>query len=247
MHDRRAPEGAHLGERAELYALGALEPVERTEVETHVARCADCLRALGAAEATVTTLAEAWAPRSALPAGLGARLTASAHAGTAPAAPVAARSLRMPGRDRRRRLVRPGRSVLAAAATLLVAAGIGTGSLLDRAADGRRADRESSVLATLANAHFLHVSLRARGPAAPVAKVLYARDGAWLYVIVASATCVCRVRASSPAGNRDLGRLEVRGTTATLFVRDPGRPESLALIGSAGQVVADTAIRYPAK
>lgn len=50
MHD------AHIGENAELYALGSLDELERQRVESHVANCAECLRRLGEAEETVLGL-----------------------------------------------------------------------------------------------------------------------------------------------------------------------------------------------
>ena len=49
----------HLGEAAELYALGALDAAERERVDTHVATCDLCLRRLGEAERAVAGLVDA--------------------------------------------------------------------------------------------------------------------------------------------------------------------------------------------
>ena len=47
---------AHIGDNAELYALGSLVDLDRQRVEAHVANCEDCLRRLGQAEETVLGL-----------------------------------------------------------------------------------------------------------------------------------------------------------------------------------------------
>ncbi|HXP92207.1 MAG TPA: zf-HC2 domain-containing protein [Candidatus Binatia bacterium] len=47
----------HLGEDAELFALGVLDDGERARVEAHAAACAECSRRLGEAEAVVAELA----------------------------------------------------------------------------------------------------------------------------------------------------------------------------------------------
>ena len=46
----------HIGEMAELYALGTLDENERAAVEAHIATCHDCLRRVGEAEETILTL-----------------------------------------------------------------------------------------------------------------------------------------------------------------------------------------------
>jgi hypothetical protein len=232
----RSDADRHLGELAELHALGALEPQERDAVEAHAARCADCSRALGAAEATVAALDDTFVPQLEPPARLGSRIAASARA-VAPLAPPRGAGVRP---------ALPPRSFLATAAALLLAVGIGGGALLERSADTRQAARESAVLATIATSHFNHVSFTRRDASAPVAKVLYARDGAWFYVLVDSATCDCRVVAHSGTSERDLGPLEVRGSAATLFVRDfPARPIALDLVDASGRILANATLSYP--
>ncbi len=222
--------GQHLGEFAELYALGLLEPEQRAQVDAHVAVCASCARALGAAESTVTALVDAFVEPTEPPVRLGERIAASARA-QAPR--------RLPPR-----WTWPAPSLLAVAASLIIAAGAGSGALLEHAADVRQAARESAVLATLANAHFLHTSLTARDPAAPVSKVIYARDGAWMYVVVDSATCRCHVVVRLASGEQDLGDPDARGTTSTLFARTASRPTSVALVDAAGHVMSAATLAY---
>lgn len=50
---------AHVGEDAELYALGQLDDAARETVERHVRVCAECARRVGDAEFTVLQLIEA--------------------------------------------------------------------------------------------------------------------------------------------------------------------------------------------
>lgn len=52
----------HVGDEAELYALGALDDAERALLEAHVATCEPCARRLGEAEAAVTAMMVAELP-----------------------------------------------------------------------------------------------------------------------------------------------------------------------------------------
>jgi hypothetical protein len=52
----------HVGEDAELYALGQLDDVTRDRLERHVRVCAQCARRVGEAESTVLRLIEAQTP-----------------------------------------------------------------------------------------------------------------------------------------------------------------------------------------
>ncbi len=47
---------AHVGESAELYAIGALDPAERGAIDEHIAGCTECARRVGEAEETVLAL-----------------------------------------------------------------------------------------------------------------------------------------------------------------------------------------------
>ncbi len=46
----------HVGDLAELYVLGELDPSERAAVEAHIASCVQCLRRVGEAEETLLAL-----------------------------------------------------------------------------------------------------------------------------------------------------------------------------------------------
>lgn len=73
----------HLGERAALYALGALDERERADVERHVLACDACCRLLAQAEADVTEM-EASRPQFEPPRTLRAPRTAPALTRTSP-------------------------------------------------------------------------------------------------------------------------------------------------------------------
>jgi hypothetical protein len=230
--------GRHLGELAELYALGALEPHERVQVDVHAVGCPACARALGAAESTVAALDEAFVPQLEPPERLGSRIAASAASATV--VPLA------PRREPERGTWRVP-AFYATAAAVLLTAGVGGGAFIENSANVRQAARDSAVLATIATSHFNHVTFTARAAAVPVSKVLYARDGAWFYVVIAGSTCDCRVVAHSASGERDFGRPDERGDTATLFVRDFPRPTSLQLLDAAGHPLSEATLVYPAR
>jgi len=230
--------GRHLGELAELYALGALEPLERARVDAHAADCPACARALGAAESTVAALDETFVPQLEPPERLGTRIAASAaSAAVVPFAP----------RRKPERAAWRVPSFYATAAAALLTVGVGGGAVLEHAANVRQAAHDSAILTTIATSHFNHVTFTARSSAVPVSKVLYARDGAWFYVVIAGSTCDCRVIARSAAGERDLGKPDPRGNTATLFVRDFPRPASLELVDASGSRLSDATLVYSAR
>jgi hypothetical protein len=128
----------------------------------------------------------------------------------------------------------------------VLAAGVGGGVAIERATEVAQAARDGAVLATIAASHFEHVSFTARTAGAPIAKAIYARDGTWVYVVIDSATCACRVVARSAGGERELGTPDVRGTTAALFARGGPRPSWLALEDASDRVMADATLAYPA-
>jgi hypothetical protein len=196
----------HVGEDAELFALGVLDEAERARVEAHAAVCADCAKRLGEAEAVVAGLA----------------LSYEASQADAPA----------------RGRVRLPRG-LAAAAAVFVALGITLGALFQTQRLSGRVAADDAVLATLATSHFNHAQFVAAAPGAPVAKLLNARHGEWLYVIVDAPADGLRVVAARAGSTVDLGAVATHGRTSTLFVRDPGTFERVDL--ERGGSVVETA------
>ena len=57
----------HVADRAELYALGALDPGENATIETHLRQCSSCARIVGSAERDVALIASRETRRNAPP------------------------------------------------------------------------------------------------------------------------------------------------------------------------------------
>lgn len=192
----------HLGERAELYALGVLDADEAERANAHAARCVGCAAALGAAERAMTALDDAFVPLVAAPDDLGKRIRASA------------------GGSRRRPALRGAVlrfGALAAGFALLVAGTAGTREFLHLRT---LATQDDAILATVATSHFKHATFAKSDPAAPAAKVLWGLGRGWIYVIVNAADCNCRVIVTTSDGERDLGAPVPRGRTSATFARD---------------------------
>ncbi|HET6276981.1 MAG TPA: zf-HC2 domain-containing protein [Candidatus Cybelea sp.] len=172
---------AHIGENAELYAVGTLDARERAAVETHVSECSECRRRLGEAEETVLALER------------DVRVDPLAFAVAAP--------LRL-----HRREVPAWWLPVAAAAALIV--GMALPSLF--------AQRESPTLAMI-HSHFNHAQFS--GSNAPPAKVIYARDRSWYYVIVEGSH---RYGVYGVGNGRsvEIGSTQPKGESSELFVRD---------------------------
>lgn len=223
-------ETVHVAEMAELYALGALTPEERAEIDAHIVGCAECERALGQAEEMVARMDDLTIPLVTPPASLGERIAASAGTRVLPLA--------------RRRRVFPSVSTawLATAASIAFVLGIGGGISYERASSGDGAD--NLALATLATSHFLHANFTPRDAGAPPAKVIYARDGSWLYVIVDAGQCGCRVEAVRSGSHVEFGSPRSHGATETLWVPKAGRPTALALVSDGDRTIADVPLKY---
>jgi anti-sigma-K factor RskA len=207
MNERDATfaDDGHLGDRAELYALGMLDAAEADEVNAHAARCADCARLVGAAERAVTTLDVATMPD--VSAALELRRRIAAIGGAAPI------PLRRATFLETRTFANWGG--LAAALLVAIVGGVAGSRNVIHLNDVLRQDDVS--LAVIANSHFKHATLTKVDPSAPTAKVLWGTSKRWVYVIVDSPVCACRVIAFTAAGERDLGAPLARGATAVLF------------------------------
>jgi anti-sigma-K factor RskA len=149
----------HIDDDAELYALGALDDLARARVDAAAERCDDCARRVGEAEATVARLV---APAD-VPSALTRRVTATF---------IKPRSTGM----------RAAWGALAAAFVIGLLPSIVLVSR-ERAAEEQTA-AQSAALSSLVHSHFLHAAFTPLAPGAPAAKVIYARDGSWMYVIV---------------------------------------------------------------
>jgi hypothetical protein len=97
-----------------------------------------------------------------------------------------------------------------------------------------------TALVALAGSHFNHVSLAST--AGVTAKAIYARDGAWYYVVAENAGPGARVVVRKGNTLQDAGRLSA-ATPGTLFVRNPGRVQEFRIV-SGDRVVASAVPAY---
>jgi anti-sigma-K factor RskA len=219
----------HIGDDAELYALGALDGVSARRVEQHIADCQECAARVNDALLAAAALAQAL-PASAPSAELGRRLSASAAAG---ARTGARRATSTVSRSATRTSARTStgwfsdRVLRYAVAAALVLA------LLNAGWQSFRLHREIAVedvaLATLVHSHFNHVSMTplVAGPLA--AKILYARDGSWIYVIADRPGGALRALGYAAGKALDFGTMPSDGKTATLMVHPRSRVRRIVL------------------
>ncbi len=201
---------AHIGDDAELYPLGLLDAAEQQIVEEHIGECAECAARVAAAEAASLSLA------AALPM---AELPTTAEPPPAPLAPRFA-SAESPNPARTAR----GAWLAGAAAALILVAVLSwqTSVLRDRV----RAD--DVALATIVHGHFQHAPMIPAPGSNIAAKVLYATDGSWVYVVVDRPEGQLSVEARTASWTREIGT--IRGNhTGSLLVHPETRIESLTL------------------
>jgi hypothetical protein len=109
----------------------------------------------------------------------------------------------------------------------------------------READSDATLrgdelaLSSLAQARFESAALTPASGHAPNAKVLYAKDGTWLYLIVEDGDAGrLHVVLTEKGVARDLGSPLQRGGIATLFVKQAGKPQRVALRDRSGLLAA---------
>lgn len=204
---------AHVGEDAELYALGELDAVLRDRVDRHVRACGECARRVGEAESAVLRLVER------------------------DANDLEPQPLR-PFRVRREAPVWRWAAAIAAAFVL---------GLIPWLVSLRGAAPPAPQLAMTAmlHGHFLHAPFAARTGAAPSAKAIYARNGAWVYVLVAPANDALDVVAVSNGKSSELGTIAPGTATRGAFFTQKVRPEILELVHD-GTTVSSARLIYPA-
>jgi hypothetical protein len=239
----------HLGDDAELYALGSLESEERDAVDAHLAVCAECSQRVGAAEETVARLASV-VPHIEPSPELGTRIRAAAatlrsESSSLKRSVVSSsgmrRSAKHVAREQARRALLPVWAAVAASLVLIVALGaalVQSGRLKDQL------QADDLALVHVVYGHFQHAPLTRRIPSAlAAAKVLYANDGSWLYVVVDRPAGDLHLVERVQGTDRDAGTLARRGSVATLFVRAAGRPAAISL-RAAGHIVATAQLTY---
>lgn len=208
----------HLGEDAELYPLGILDDGAARNVERHVASCSDCAERVARAQAVVSSLSAALPQATPSPA-LERRLRESIRP--------------QPSSKRRASLF----SLALAAAFALAFLG-GWQALVLR----ERLAAEDVALVTMVHSHFNHVSMSPESANPVAAKILYARDGSWIYIIADKPGGLLHAIARTEAGVTDLGALASAGETATLLVHPRERIRSITLQRAGTDVAAATLV-----
>lgn len=210
----------HLGEDAELYPLGVLDDDTARDVERHVASCSDCAERVARAQAAAASLAAAL-PLATPSAALERRLRESARP--------------QPSAQRRPSLF----PFAIAAAIVLAFLGFGWQALVLR----ERLAAEDVALVTMVHSHFNHVSMSPDSADPVAAKILYARDGSWIYIIADKPGGSLHAIAETATGSADLGALPSTGETSSLLVHPHQRIRSI-ILQRAGTNVASARLTY---
>jgi len=204
----------HIGEAAELYALGLLSQNEAASIDDHARGCERCAQRLGEAEAVVAATIR---PRDVPPA-LGLRV---------------ARLRSRPDRTFERA------AALAAAVLVLALLPFFIFWQSMRSHRDTEAMQQRAALA-MVGSHFLHTPFTKLTPDAPMAKAIFARNGRWIYV-VAQSNEPLEVVAAAGASRLQLGTLKVTGNVAQLFV-EPSRQARFVLLMQGDRTLARAAI-----
>ena len=210
----------HLGEDLELYPLGILDDDAARSVERHVASCAECAERVVQAQAVAASLAAAL-PRATPSPALERRLREAVRP--------------QPSAKRRASLL----PFALAAAFALVFLGFGWQALVLR----ERLAADDVALVTMVHSHFNHISMSPQSANPVAAKILYARDGSWIYIIADKPGGILHAIAHTAARSVDLGALASTGETATLLLHPRERIRSITL-QRAGLDVASGTLAY---
>jgi anti-sigma factor RsiW len=131
---------------------------------------------------------------------------------------------------------------IGAAALVLLTFGLTTWYERSTAPDSGRTE---VALGQLVHSHFLHVAMDKRALDSPSAKVIYGRDGSWVYVIVDRPDAGLHLNLGSvTTAMHDVGALHAGGGVATLFVAHTDHPTLAALEGPSG-VIGTAILVYP--
>jgi len=114
-------------------------------------------------------------------------------------------------------------AALAAVFALLFA-----GALAYAVFERNRGNEQAAPLAAIVCSHFLHAQFQSAMPQAPAAKVLYARDGSWIYVIV-NAPASYALAGIRDGHATELASTSAAGTESTAFVRTVQRYAAVEL------------------
>jgi anti-sigma factor RsiW len=208
----------YVAERAELYALGALEDDERRAIEAHLRECSSCTRLVGAAERDVALIAS-MEPHRTAPPELAARIE---------------------------RTIRPQRSAWPLSYALAAALLVGLRPSAYFWSENRRMHAtmlaQNAVMERLAGAPHRMTRFHPM-QASPPAEVVYAPDGSWYLFVVRDADKALDVAWMHDGERTMLGKAIPRGNLAMLYLPKSHRMERLALMDG-DRVVAEATLSW---
>lgn len=211
-------ETQHLGDFAELYALGSLEPAERTNVERHASGCSPCAQHLARAERGVALMASL-EPQHDAPAPLRARVMRTLRGQT-----------RAPGR------------ALAIAAAIAVALLPSAYFWQQNASMHVALSTDAQALTQLANAPHRSVNFSPMTNGS-MGCVMYGHDGSWYVILVEHASKTLNVAWMHDGRRTLLGTAVPHGEVALLYLPRSHRMDRLALMDGE-EVVAEAQLAY---
>ncbi|MEO9169968.1 MAG: zf-HC2 domain-containing protein [Candidatus Baltobacteraceae bacterium] len=205
----------HVGELAALYALGALDEAERTDVDSHAASCDACAASLAGACDDVAGL-EASYPLAEPPWELSARVAA-----------LLDRGVTVPLQTRR-----PSSRwnfAFAAIAAVLILAFVPSAYLWQQnaAMHGEMLAQSAALSRIMTSPHRMALFASTTD-----ARVMYAKDGSWYCIIVRGARGPVDVAWKHDGRVTILGRAVPRGEIAMLYLPKSHRMQQLALMDS---------------
>ncbi len=217
----------HIGDRAELYALGALDPGENATIETHLRQCSSCARIVGSAERDVAFIASRETRRNAPPELIGRierkldvkqsehLLPAGRHAWRLPAALAAALIIGL----------LPS-AYFWSEYRMLHGAMLAQNAAMERLAS--TAHRTAAFQAT---------------PGTSRAEVMYGTDGTWYVVVVLDPSRPLAVAWMHDGERTMLGSVIPRGNLAMLYLPKSHRMDRLALMDG-DRIVAQATLSW---
>jgi hypothetical protein len=222
--------GLHIGDDAELYALGVLDEAERRAIDAHLAHCAECRRRVGEAEETVLAMERHVAPEEP-PADLEARV----RAGRAE-----------PSRAR-------GFSWYALAAAFLIGLLPAVAFFANRLHEDQLREQQvagahSVVMLAMVHSHFGHAQFAPYKAAehVPNAKVVFARDGSWMYILVDEPRSYGVSALYNTDEHATLGATRPYGGASELYVeKPPPGVSSVYLLDDRGKAIARAWVLNP--
>lgn len=209
----------HVNEDAELYALGALGDLERARVERHVRTCDACAARVGEASSAILRLIEGDASDR-TPAA-----TRVPHFSNAPRAWIAA---------------------LVAAAMIVAFLPFGLMTIRSSMESHRAQDGQQVALSAMLAGHFSHAPFVANASGAPDAKVVYAREGGWIYVIAAPGNDRLDIAVTRDGRRTTVASMPPGDAVRSSFVAVPGRSDGVELLDR-GAVLASARLVYPSQ